>query len=50
VGLLGATRRALHDLCDHVLAVPSTSLMAVQECHLALVHVLVERVEDLLSS
>ena len=45
VGLLGGTARRLHEMCDHVLAVPSTSLQAVQECHLVLVHVLVEMVE-----
>lgn len=48
IGLLGPTRRALHELCDHVLAVPSPALAAIQECHLVLVHVLVERIEDLL--
>lgn len=47
-GLLGPPRRRLHDLCDHVLAVPSTSLQAIQECHLVLVHILVESVEDML--
>jgi phosphoheptose isomerase len=49
IGLVGSTRRALHSACDHVLAVPSDSLAAIQECHLVLVHVIVERVEDLLS-
>ena len=32
-----------------MLAAPSDSLAAVQECHLILVHVLVEHVEDALS-
>lgn len=48
IGLLGGTHRELHDLCDHVLAVPSESIGAIQECHLVLVHVLTERTEDLL--
>jgi phosphoheptose isomerase len=49
VGLLGRDRRPLHEQCDHVLAVPSDNLAAVQECHLILVHVLVEHVENALS-
>jgi len=48
VGLLGPGRRPLHERCTHVLAVPADTLQAVQECHLVLVHVLVEQVEDLL--
>jgi phosphoheptose isomerase len=47
IGLLGRGVRPLHERCAHVLAVPSDSLEAVQECHLVLVHVLVEQVEDL---
>jgi hypothetical protein len=39
----------LHERCTHVLAVPSDSMQAVQECHLVLVHVLVEQVEELLA-
>ncbi len=50
VGLLGRTRRELHDLCDHVVAVPAESAATVQECHLALIHVLVETVEDRLAA
>ena len=50
VGLLGGTRRDLHDLCDHVIAVPASSTATIQECHLALVHVLVEWVEDRLAA
>lgn len=49
IGLLGPGVRALHERCTHVLAVPSESLQAVQECHLLLVHVLVEQVEDYLA-
>ncbi len=45
-----ARPRPLHERCDHVLAAPSDSLAAVQECHLILVHVLVEHVENALSS
>ena len=50
VGLLGGTRRALHDACDVVVAVPSSDVQTIQECHLALVHVLVELVEDQLTT
>jgi D-sedoheptulose 7-phosphate isomerase len=46
VGLLGRGPRELHSRCTHVLAVPTDSLQAIQECHLALLHVLVELVED----
>ncbi|MEY2458894.1 MAG: D-sedoheptulose 7-phosphate isomerase [Acidimicrobiaceae bacterium] len=49
VGLLGGGVRPLHERCTHVLAVPTDSLQAVQECHLVLVHVLVEQVENLLA-
>ena len=49
VGLLGPGSRPLHERCTHVLAVPTDSPQAVQECHLVLVHALVELVEDLLS-
>lgn len=45
IGLLGRTRRPLHERCDHVLAAPSDNLSTVQECHLLLVHVLAEYVE-----
>ena len=50
VGLLGPGTRPLHERCTHVLAVPTDSMQAVQECHLVLVHVLVEHVEDLLDA
>lgn len=49
IGLLGKIPRPLHELCRHKLAVPSDSLQAVQECHLVLVHVLIEAVEDQLA-
>jgi len=45
VGLLGGTTRVLHDMCDVAIAVPSTETATIQECHLAIVHVLVAQVE-----
>lgn len=48
IGLLGPGVRPLHEKCTHVLAVSSDSLQAVQECHLVLLHVLVEQAEELL--
>jgi D-sedoheptulose 7-phosphate isomerase len=50
IGLLGRSPRPLHERCDHVLAAPSDNLSTVQECHLVMVHVLVEYVEDALSA
>ena len=47
IGLLGPGIRPLHERCAHVLAVESPSMQVVQECHLLLVHVLVEQVEEL---
>ena len=49
VALLGGRESDLHRACDHAIAVPSTSIAVVQECHLVLVHVLVEMVEDALA-
>jgi phosphoheptose isomerase len=49
VGLLGPGVRPLHQVCTHVLAVPSDDLQSIQECHLVLVHSLVERTEQLLA-
>jgi D-sedoheptulose 7-phosphate isomerase len=46
VGLLGRTSRALHERCTHVLAAPTDDVQAIQECHLLLVHALVEQVEQ----
>jgi len=48
VGLLGAGDRPLHGACTHVLAVPDDSIPTIQECHLVLVHALVEAVETAL--
>jgi D-sedoheptulose 7-phosphate isomerase len=50
IGLLGCGVRPLHERCNHVLAVPSDSVHAVQECHLVLIHVLVERVDELMAA
>jgi D-sedoheptulose 7-phosphate isomerase len=50
VGLLGPGVRPLHRVCTHVLAVPSDDLQSIQECHLVLVHSLVERTEQLLAA
>jgi len=50
IGLLGGRPRELHETCDHVIAVPSNHIGAVQEVHLVLVHLLVERAEDLLGA
>ncbi len=47
IGLLGPGVRPLHGRSAHVLAVESPSMQVVQECHLLLLHVLAERVEDL---
>lgn len=49
IGLLGPGARPLHERCTHVLAVPTENPQAIQECHLLLVHALVEAAEDLLS-
>lgn len=49
VGLLGPGVKPLHERCDHVLAVETPSMQVVQECHLLLLHVLAEQVEDLLA-
>jgi D-sedoheptulose 7-phosphate isomerase len=48
VAMVGASPRPLHERCAHVLAAPSDHIPTVQECHLVLVHVLVEEVEDAL--
>lgn len=48
IALVGGSHGPLHDASDHVLAVPSDAIGAIQEGHLVLVHVLVERAEDLL--
>ena len=50
VGLLGPGVRPLHQRCQHVLAVDSPSMQVVQECHLLLLHVLAEQVEDLVAT
>jgi phosphoheptose isomerase len=50
VGLLGPEPRALHERCTHVIGAPAETLQSIQECHLVLLHVLVEHVEDLLAA
>jgi D-sedoheptulose 7-phosphate isomerase len=50
IGLLGPGPRQLHRQCAHVLAVDSLSMQVVQECHLLLLHVLAELVEDLVAA
>ena len=46
VGLLGAGPSPLHERCTHVLAVPNHDTATIQECHLVLLHALVEEVEN----
>jgi D-sedoheptulose 7-phosphate isomerase len=50
VGLLGPGVKPLHERCAHVVAVDSPSMQVVQECHLLLIHVLAEQVEDLVAA
>jgi D-sedoheptulose 7-phosphate isomerase len=50
VGFLGSTRRVLHERCAHVLAAPAADTQTIQVCHLILVHVLVELIEDALEA
>jgi D-sedoheptulose 7-phosphate isomerase len=48
VGLTGAKGEALASLVDITLMVPSTCAARIQECHLAIEHILCEIVEDVL--
>jgi D-sedoheptulose 7-phosphate isomerase len=50
LGLLGPGMKPLHKACRHVLAVETPSMQVVQECHLLLLHVLAEQVEDLVEA
>ncbi len=50
MGLLGPGMKPLHESCRHVLAVESPGMQIVQECHLLLLHVLAEQVEDLVAA
>jgi D-sedoheptulose 7-phosphate isomerase len=50
IGLLGPGVKPLHGSCTHVLAVDTPSMQVVQECHLLLLHVLAEQVEDLVAA
>jgi D-sedoheptulose 7-phosphate isomerase len=50
IGLLGPGVKPLHERCTYVLAVDAPSMQVVQECHLLLLHVLAEKVEDLIAA
>ena len=49
IGMLGAGVEPLHERCAHVLSVDTDGTQVVQECHLLLLHVLVELIEDHMS-
>jgi D-sedoheptulose 7-phosphate isomerase len=49
VGLLGGDGGQARALCDHVLIVPDTETMRIQECHITLGHIILELVEDRLT-
>ncbi|HQT86152.1 MULTISPECIES: SIS domain-containing protein [Acidiphilium] len=46
VGLLGGDGGAARALCDHALLVPDFETMRIQECHIALGHIILELLED----
>ena len=46
VGFLGGDGGAAQALCDHALIVPDFDTMRVQECHVALGHVILTALED----
>ncbi len=48
VGLTGARQGPMHELCEHLLAVPSTDTPKIQEGHLVLGHTLCGLVESAL--
>jgi D-sedoheptulose 7-phosphate isomerase len=50
IGLLGCGPSPLAQVCRHVLAAPADETATIQECHLLLVHALVEAAEDLLAA
>lgn len=50
VGLLGRGPSPLSQVCDHALAAPADDTATIQECHLLLLHALVEAAEDLLGA
>lgn len=49
VGLLGCGGGAARALCDHALIVPDDETMRIQECHIALGHIILELLEDRLT-
>ena len=46
VGLLGGDGGKARDMCDHALTVPDSETARVQECHIAMGHVILELLED----
>jgi D-sedoheptulose 7-phosphate isomerase len=50
VGLLGSGGGAAAALCDVSIVVPPATTARIQECHIAVGHVLVELVEDMVMS
>lgn len=49
VGLLGGDGGAARALCDHALIVPDDTTARIQECHIALGHIILELLEDRLT-
>lgn len=49
IGLLGGDGGPARGLCDHALIVPETETARVQECHIALGHIILELLEDRLT-
>ncbi|MCU4161429.1 SIS domain-containing protein [Acidiphilium sp. AL] len=49
VGLLGGDGGPARPLCDHMLIVPDSETARVQECHIALGHIVLELLEDRLT-
>lgn len=49
VGLLGGDGGPAKPLCDHALVVPDGETARVQECHIALGHIILELLEDRLT-
>lgn len=45
IGMVGEKGGLMADLCDHLIRVPSSRTMRIQECHLTVVHILCHAVE-----
>lgn len=45
VGLVGGSGGLMAELCDHLIMVPSSRTMRIQECHVTVVHILCHAVE-----